>query len=217
MSDRSTGPLAVPPARPRWVTFFSPIPSSSWPLAFRWASTGSSPFAAGRAACLAPRRWRSSRSRAGVGSGPPGARSTGCATCAPPAARPITVAAGRKRSVRPSWTRRSESGSFATSSVPSREASRSVSGSFASSMGSISTVRWKRPRVDASSSSTQCASGQPRSRASQSSARIVFASRNSPRSAAATASRHGIFSRSRCSSSSGPRRSPSAGRRSVAR
>ena len=55
---------------------------------------------------------------------------------------------------RPSWTRRSASRSFATSSVRSREASRSVSGSSASSMGSISTIRWRRPRVDVSSSST---------------------------------------------------------------
>ena len=57
----------------------------------------------------------------------------------------------------------------------------------------------------------------PRSRASQSSATSVLPSRNSPRSAAATASCQGIRSRIRCSSSSGPSRSPSAGRRSVAR
>src|SRR5829696_2029223 len=77
----------VPGVPPRWVFRSSTRSSSScWPLAFRWASTGSSPFAAGRAACLAPRLWRSSRSQAGVGSGPPGARSNGCGICALPAA-----------------------------------------------------------------------------------------------------------------------------------
>ncbi len=49
--------------------------------------------------------------------------------------------AGKRKYVGPSWTRHSESGSFATFLVLSREAYRSVSGSFASSMGSISTVR----------------------------------------------------------------------------
>ena len=65
-----------------------------------------------------------------------------------------------------------------------------------------------------------CGGVQPaslRSRASQSSATSVLPSRNPPPSAAATASRQGIRSRTRCSSSSGPSRSPSAGRRSVAR
>ena len=129
----------------------------------------------------------------------------------------ITFRAGRTRSGRPSWTRRNESPSSATRSARSREPSRSVARSSGTSMGPISTSRRKRPRVGQSSNSTCCASGQPRRRASQSRARIVFASRSSPRSAAATASRHGIFSSSRCSSSSGPSRSPSAGRRSVAR
>ena len=95
MSDRDRQHRA---AYRRWSRSSTRSPSSSWPLAFRWASTGSSPFAAGRAACRAPRRWRSSRSPAGAGSGPHGATSTGCATCALPAARPSPCAAGRRRS-----------------------------------------------------------------------------------------------------------------------
>src|SRR6266511_200800 len=59
-----------------------------------------------------------------------------------------------KRSERPSWARRSESSSSATSLVRSPEASRSVSCSFASSRVSISTIRWKLPRADVSSNST---------------------------------------------------------------
>src|SRR5829696_7751466 len=157
----------VPGVPPRWVFRSSTRSSSScWPLAFRWASTGSSPFAAGRAACLAPRLWRSSRSQAGVGSGPPGARSNGRAICALPDARPSPCAAGKKKYVRPSWTRHSALSSFATSSVRSREAYRSVPGSFALSMGSISTVRWKRPRVGVSSNSTHFDEGRCRSRGS---------------------------------------------------
>ena len=85
-------------------------------------------------------RWRSSTSRAGAGSGRPGARSTGCATCALPGARPSRCAAGARTSRRPSWTRRSGSSSSATSSVPSREASRSASRSSASSTASTSTI-----------------------------------------------------------------------------
>jgi hypothetical protein len=103
---------------------------------------------------LGSRHLRSSRSQAGVWSGPPGARSTGCAICALPAARRSPCAAGKKKYERPSWTRRSELGSFATSLVLSRDPSRSGSGSFASSMGSISTIRWKRPRVELSSNSS---------------------------------------------------------------
>ena len=72
----------------------------------------------------------------------------------------------RKEDVRPSWARHSESSSFATSSARSREAYRSVSGSFAPSMGSISTVRWKRPRVGVSSNSTRFDEGRCRSRGS---------------------------------------------------
>ena len=69
---------------------------------------------------------------------------------------PSPCAAETKKSRRPSWIRHSELRSFATRLVQSREASRSVSGSFASSMGSISTNRWKRPRVAVSSNSTLC-------------------------------------------------------------
>ena len=61
-------------------------------------------------------------------------------------------AARAKRSARPNWMRRSASGSSATSSVRSREASRSVPGSFARSMASISTIPWMPQRVDRSSS-----------------------------------------------------------------
>ena len=60
-------------------------------------------------------------------------------------------------------------------------------------------------------------SSVPRSRASQNSPMIDFASSISPRSAAATASRHGIRTRCSRSSSSGPSRSSSAGVSSVAR
>ena len=67
--------------------------------------------------------------------------------------------------------------------------------------GARSRLRRHRPAVRFSSG--RACRVQPRRRASQSRARIVFASRSSPRSAAATASRHGIFSRRRCSSSSG--------------
>ena len=72
--------------------------------------------------------------------------------------------AGKRKYVGPSWTRHSESGSFATFLVLSREAYRSVSGSFASSMGSISTVHWKRPRVGVSSSFTHFDEGRCRRR-----------------------------------------------------
>ena len=104
---------------PRWVTLFSPI------LKFLLAARRSAGLQRAHHHSRPEERPASHhaggdhrRSRAGAGSGLPGARSTGCATCARPAARPSPCAAGRKRSVRPSWTRRSESGSFATSLVP---------------------------------------------------------------------------------------------------
>ena len=90
---------------------------------------------------------------AGDSSGLPGARSIGCAICELPDTRPSTTEAGRKKYERPSWIRPREWGSFATSLARSREASRSASRSFASSMGWMSDVRSKRPRVDGSSSS----------------------------------------------------------------
>jgi len=82
--------LAAPPAYPRYESHqggssrsSTQSPSSSWSLALRWASMGSSLFALGRAACLVSRLWRSSRSPARVGSGllgagPVGAQSARC-------------------------------------------------------------------------------------------------------------------------------------------
>ena len=64
-------------------------------------------------------------------------------------------AAGRKRSGDRAGPDASASRSFATSCGPSREACRSVSRSSASSTASISTIRWKRPRAEASSNSTR--------------------------------------------------------------
>ena len=167
MSDRSGSAAGVPGVPPRWVfSFFNLIVKFLLAAGIPMGFNGSSPFAAGRAACLAPRLWRSSRSQAGVGSGPPGARSNGCGIFALPAVRPSPCVAGKKKYVRPSWTRHSESSSFATSSARSREAYRSVSGSFAPLMGSISTVRWKRPKVGVSSNCTRFDEGRCRSRRS---------------------------------------------------
>ena len=139
---------------PRLVSLFSPLLESLLARGVPLGPMGSSPSADGRAACLAPRRSRSSRSQAGGGSGLPGARSTGSAICARPVVRRSPCAAGKKKSLRPSWTRRLESRSSAKSSVLSPDPSEAAPPSFAWSMASISTTRWKRPGVVPSSGST---------------------------------------------------------------
>jgi hypothetical protein len=146
---------AAPGVRvPRLVPLFNPVAKVLLAAGTPMGPNRLITIGAGRAACLAPLPWRSSRSQAGGGSGPRGAMSTGCAICAQPAAQRSPYAAGTKTSVRPSSTPRSGSSSSATSLVRSRDASGSVSGSSAPSMVSISTIRWKLPRADVSSNSS---------------------------------------------------------------
>jgi hypothetical protein len=108
MSDTAPAPQVWPTLRARDARALIRF-ASFWPLAFRWAPMGLSPFVAGRAACLAPRLWRSSRSQAGIGSGPPGRGPMGAQ---PVRCRPRDrhrAPPERKKYVRPSWTQHSES------------------------------------------------------------------------------------------------------------
>ena len=159
MTERTAA--AHPATAPRRVTIFSPIArrllAAGVPLGFNGlvTITGRTSGQPGR------RRSRSSSTKAGAGSGPRGATSTGSATSGPPAGRRSRSAAARRRSPRRSSTAPSARRSSATSWARSPARSPAGRGSSGPSTGSISPTRSRRRRAGPSSSCGPCADVRP--------------------------------------------------------